>query len=65
MKNLGRKIGGLGLTIAFVFGISAASSFTANAQYRHQRNGTSNNGIGNILGDNGIGAILGGILGRP
>ena len=35
MKNLGRKIGGLALTLAFVFGISIAASLTAHAQYRN------------------------------
>lgn len=35
MKNLGRKIGGLILTLAFVFGISAVAGVTTQAQYRN------------------------------
>jgi hypothetical protein len=35
MKNLGKRIGGAILTVAFVFGISAAAGLTAQAQYRN------------------------------
>jgi hypothetical protein len=35
MKNFGRGIGGALLTLAFIFGISAATSSTAQAQYRN------------------------------
>jgi hypothetical protein len=34
MKNLSKKIGGAFLTLAFIFGISAAAGMTAQAQYR-------------------------------
>ncbi|PYS74991.1 MAG: hypothetical protein DMF73_02340, partial [Acidobacteria bacterium] len=34
MKNLSTKIGGAILTLAFIFGISAVSAMTAQAQYR-------------------------------
>jgi hypothetical protein len=37
MKNLGRAVGGAILTLAFIFGITAATSTSAQAQYRSDR----------------------------